>query len=361
MSEPTLEYVRELATDSGFPRVTVHMPMDRAGPAVQKNRIRLKNAANTAQKRLVERGVDAQEAHGLVEPVRRLGEDDARMHHQHGGVSLFMQGDLTRDLEIAAPMPEVIDVGERFSVVELLRPVLENRDYAILTLSRGGVGLYRASRYAAELVELSGLPEDLCYVLRFDQFDAPGQHRTIGGRDDHGRSLARFIDAVEPLVTLYVEKNNLPLVLIGEEESVGHYSKRTNYHRVVPSLQFVDPHVLSLDDLIRRGWESMSREVTAHQRQQIDRFRGHDNSVRGIQAVLPAVAEGRVETLFLNPEIRIPGSFDRAHEHVEIAPDPNGSEENLANVAAVYALTYGTQIVPVGPSDGVRAPAAILY
>ena len=374
MPELSTQYIREIAAITGFPKVTVHTPMDRAGKEVEQNRIRLKNAAAKASQELVRHGMAERDAEVFVAQVRSISEDYDRMQHQIGGMSLFVNAAETRVIELASSLPEVVEVGDRFSIVELLRPALEDRDYAILTLSRGGVGLYRASRYGAELVELSDLPEDLCYVLRYDQFeksvqlhtssaggDATVHHGHGAGKDEHDRFITRFIEAVEPPVTAYVEHHALPLVLIGTEESVGYYRKRTNYRDLVEEERVVDPHTLSLDDLILLGWECMGREVEASRQRQIERFRAHDNTVRGIHAVLPAVAEGRAEAFFIDPESTLRGSFDPMHEEVVLAAQPEDGETNLLNLAATYALEYETQIVLVSAADDMNAPAATLY
>jgi len=384
MPELSTDAIRDLATDAGFPRVTVHTPMERAGRNVQKNRIYLKNAAAAAANMLMQRGLEEDQAAAFVKPIREMGEDDATMQHQLGGMSVFVDENEMRVIELPERLPQIVEVGDRFSILELLHPALDNRDYAVLTLSLGGVGLYRATRHSAKEVELAGLPEDLCYVLRFDQFEkSVQQHTTSGGvaggtgtgagkaavayhghgagKDEHERFVSRFIEAVEPLVTAYMERHSLPLVLIGVEEVVGHYRKRTSYHRIVEKVLHVDPHTLDLDDVIRLGWECMSPRVEAAKREQIERYRSHGNTVRGIHAVLPAVAEGRAEVLFVDPESSLRGTFDRMHEDVVLAEPTDSGETDLVNLAVAYALEFGSRIVLTSARDDVRAPAAILY
>jgi hypothetical protein len=233
------------------------------------------------------------------------------------------------------------------------------------------VGLYRCSRFAGEQIELEDLPEDLCYVLRFDDFEKSLQWHTDTaggaamyhghgmGKDEHDSFVKRFVDATEPVVTRWLEKARLPLVLIGMEDVVGSYMKENHYFDLVKERRMVDPHTLALDDVIRIGWECIESRVKDRQVKAIERYRTVAHRAVDPYGVLEALIEGRVATLFVNPAQEIRGTFDAERGEVHVQPDPERMMANISDVVVAYALHTKVEVIVV---DGeIETPAAILY
>jgi hypothetical protein len=345
--------------------------MVRAGAEVRQNRIRLTNAANDARDRLVALGVKEQDAQAFVQPVVDLAEDDAQMEAQSDGLSLFLDETGYQTIQIPVPLQERLEVGRRFSVAPLLDAAVNNAEYAVLTLSQGGVGLYDCTRFTAEYVELDGLPEDLCYVLRFDQYEKSGHVHTTSargdsmhhghgiGKDEHDAFVKRFVDAIHPLVTAWLRERRIPLVVVGTEDVVGLYRKEQGYNELVDEHRFMDPHSLTIDDVIRVGWECMQPRFAKRRDEAIDRFHAADHKAVDIYGVLPALTEGRVDTLFVDPNQEIRGAFDAASESVHVSTDPSQVSENLVDTALARAFEVRANVIVV---DGqIQTPAAILH
>ncbi|MFW5715952.1 MAG: hypothetical protein ACOC0E_00760 [Spirochaetota bacterium] len=363
--------LKQLTSQTGFPRVSIHTQMVRAGKEVRQNRIRLTNAANEARDRLVALGVNERDAEAFVQPVVDLAHDDDQMEHQWEGLSLFLDETGYQTIRIPYALDERVDVGSRFSVTPLLEPAVNNDEYAVLALSQGGVGLYSCTRFTAEQVDLAGLPEDLCYVLRFDEYEKSGHVHTTSargdsmhhghglGKDEHDAFVKQFVDAIEPTVTSWAREKQLPLVVIGADDVVGLYLKGQSYDRIVEEHRIVDPHSLSLDDIIRLGAECMQPTFTKRRDDAIARFHAAEHKAVDIYGVLSALVEGRVETLLLDPAQEIYGTVDPATESVHVDSEATGTNENLVDSALARALAVNANVVVV--QGEVRTPAAILH
>jgi hypothetical protein len=367
---PTL--LTRLSQQAGFPRVTIHTPMVRAGAQVRQNRIHLTNAVSTAVERLVDAGMEERDAQALLQPVVDLAQNDAEMERQLDGTSVFVDETGYETLTVPFPLAEQVEVGSRYSITQLVEPAVENEEYAILALSLGGVGLYRASRFAAEYVEFDGLPEDLCHVLRFDQFEKSSGHTHTtsargdsmhhghgAGKDEHDAFVKRFVDAVRPVVTDWLRGERIPLVVVGLEDAVGLFLKENDYRDTAAEHRFIDPHALSIDDVIRLGWECMAPRFEQRRREAIDRFHAAENRAVDVYGVLEALLEGRVATLLVNPTREIRGTFDESTGGVHVDTDPEHATENLVDTAVARALETDTEIIVV--DDEIETPAAILY
>lgn len=377
MTDISVQYLRDLVRRSGYPRVSIHVNLQEAGKETRQNRIIVKNAVNNAHRKLTQHGLSGAAADDLLGPLSALAEERERADLQTRSMSIFLDETGYDVLALPIRIQESVAVGSRFSIVELLEPAINNAEYALLTLSLGGVGLYRCSRFSAAAVDLEELPEDLCYVLRFDQYEksvqihaasqggwAAGHHGHGLQKDEHDVFLNRFVEAVEPVVTRYVEREHLPLVVTGEEAVVGHYRAHNHYAGMLETSDYVDPHAVSLSELIDLGWKRMATEVASRRAAAVDTYRSSGGTLQGWHAVLPAVAQGRVQTVFVDPHERPRGTFDADHGAVHIAGGERDTAsddalgEDLANSLAAYALDLNTDIVV--SAEDIDTPAATL-
>jgi len=372
MRELGPDTLKRLTAETGFPRVTIQVAMERRGSEVRKNHIVLSNATAKAIRRLRELGMSEVDATAFMKPIADLAADEHAMERQNDGLSVFVDGSGYEAMQLPLPLDERVIVGNRFSVAQLVEPAVINAEYAVLAMSQGGVGLYRCTRFTAEYVELAGLPEDICYVLRYDQFEkSSGHHHTASvrgdsihhghglGKDEHDVFVKRFVDAVKPRVDAWIRKANLPLVLIGSEDVLGLYRKENTYPDTVDEYRHVDPHAISLDELIDIGWECMKPRFASWRKEALDRFHASGHKAVDVYSVLPALREGRAATLFVDPGREIPGVFDPDTHEIHVDRAPTEVSDDLVDIAIALALQYGVEIVPV--ADEIDAPAAILH
>ncbi len=372
MLKETREDLARYAGRSSKLQVTIHAAMERRDQAVRKNRTILNNAAREAERCLVLRGLGESEAEAFVQPVRDLATDSQRMNHQLGSLSLFIDDTDMEELQLPTPIAAAVEAGAYPDIAPLLEPMLVNREYFVLTLSRGGVGLYRCTRYQASLVELPGLPEDLLYVLRYDEFEKSlQQHMTSRGgetamvhghgtgKDEKEQFLLRFIDEVDAAVTGRVRSAQLPLVLMGNEDVVGRFRERSKLEDLIAAEHHVDPFTLRIDTLIERGWLSLDPVVREAHRSRVDRA-ASGRTVSGVHPVLAAITQGRAAAAYVDPSQVVRGSFDRESGEVHEVPADTRAVDNLTNIIAVEALRLH---VPVEPctSDELTLPAALLH
>ena len=378
MAELTRMDLKQIAARRGFPVVSVHTPTEKVGEPLHRNSVLVRNAVTEAKKALAQHGVEGSQADELLRPLSELGADRSRMLHQLGGMSIFLQEKGYDIVELPGHDRLQVEVSERPALLPLIAPTFHNRDFAVLTLSRGGAGLYRCSRYSAELVELPGLPEDLAYVLRYDDFEKSiqphmtdssgskaGMHGHGMGKDTQDSVLDRFVSAVEKEVSAWMHRHQLPLVLMGVPDVIGRYRKASAYPHLVDPQVEVDPFSIGIDYILSTGWTSVEPRVEEARKEAIDRYGTAESKSEEIYTVLSALTEGRVATLFIDPSEEIRGSYDseRGAVHRENGSEEDGAKgrtlENLVNRCVIEGLSTGTEIVVVG--DELPTPSVILH
>ena len=372
MLTETQQELFRIAGRSAKLHVTIHANMERKDQAERKNRVILSNAVREAERRLVLRGLSEPDAEAFVQQIRGLSTDAQRMNRQLGALSLFIDDTEMLEIQLPTPVAEAVEVGTYPDVAPLIEPMLNNRDYFVLTLSRGGAGLYRCTRFQANLVELPGLPEDLYQVLRYDEFekslqphmtsrggDAAMIHGHGSGKDDKEQFLERFIDEVDAAVTGGIDDARLPLILMGNEDAVARYRERSKLAPRIVDEHHVDPFTLRLDDVIERGWGSLADVIDDAHSAQLDRAAAGE-TVEGVHAVLAAVTQGRAAAVFLDPTQVERGSFDRESGDVHEVHGGSDAVDNLINIIAVEALRLHVPIEPCAANE-ITVPSALLH
>lgn len=370
MPELATKDIMQLATGTGFPRVSVYLPMEPAGRETRKNHIYVKNAAKDARALLLARSVSEREADDIVSPLLEMAEDNDRMQHQMSGLAIFLSAEDWQEIHIPIPFEPRTEVGDRYIVRPLVEPLTTNIEYAVLTLSEGGVAFYVADTFHLEPIDVPDLPEDLCTVLRFDDFEKSlqphhtetggtryGIHGHGAGKDEQEVFLKRFVDAVAPVVDGLLAGRDLPLVLVGVEHVIGRMTAALKYPHVLPERLVKDPHSLSADELLREGRRLVAHQVGRNTEAVLERARSA-GLVEDSHAVVEAAVEGRVAVLVADTDGQVRGRYDpQQGVHVERDPDVAEGADDLVDLAMVRTLQSGGEVLVL--PDRPRPLAAV--
>ena len=360
----------QLAHDTGFPRVSVYLPMEAAGREIRKNPIILKNAAAQAKRRLLAGGVSESVARGLVQTLLDMADDNNRMQHQMSGLAVFLSPASWQEMQLPVAFQERIVVSDRFYIRPLVEPVTSNIQYAILALSEGGVALYQADNFHLQPVDVPELPEDLCTVLRFDDFEKslqPHQTETGGsrygvhghgaGKDEHELFLKRFVDAVTPAVERILAGKPLPLALVGAEDVIGRVAKALDYPHILPDRLVKDPHAISADELLREGRRLAGHEVEQQKSALLERAES-SHLTQNPHGVVEAAVEARVDVLIVDRDAEVRGRWIPSEGvHVETDSAVAAEAEDLVDLAMIKTLEAGGEVIVQASRD---APLAAL-
>src|SRR5918999_4240781 len=117
----TVDILNELAEPTGFPRVSIYIPTNARGPAIQQAPIRLSNAAKEASRQLEAAGRKSQEIEALLAEVRGRTVEAPFCKDQDRGLAAFVDETETRWVKLPEAPPEITVVAERYHVRPLIR------------------------------------------------------------------------------------------------------------------------------------------------------------------------------------------------------------------------------------------------
>jgi hypothetical protein len=357
---PSWDDVTELRTQRSGPCVSVYLPVHRKGRETEQDPLRLRNLLDAAAAELLRSGERNGRVTEIVQPARDLLGDRPFWSHQEDGLAVFLAPGWARTLRLPFDVPELAITGSRFHLRPLVFGIQPDQEYFVLTLSRRGVRLFRGGRFMLTEVELPSAPSGVEEVLRLvEPEERQFQARTGARAGDrstlifHGHGLVRDTDDerileyfrdVDGSVLQLVHGERLPLVLAGIDYLLPLYRAVTGYGHVVEQSAEGNPEDVSDAELHARTWALVQPIAHAHLDAERDRYdlkAAQHQAVHGLERVLTAAFNDRVETAFVAEDAvrwgRVGDDGARPRLHDERRP----GDEDLLDRAVVETLRAG--------------------
>ena len=355
--------LRSLIEHSQRDSVSIYLPTHRVREEAQQDPIRLKNLLREAERRLVERGVEAAAARGALQPAFELMEDRLFWQHQRHGLALFLSKGFMRYFRLPIRFEERVVVSDQFCLHPLFSLLNGDGDFYLLALSLNETRLFRGSRFHFERMELKGAPGSLDEVTARYELQQQIQVHS-GGRGDlrfgHGDPkdikkdfLVKYFREVDNAVRETLGQERTPLVLAGVESNMPLYREVNTYANLVEEVVPGNPDELHSDDLHRQAWEVIAPRFRQRQNEAAaayERLAGTGRTSGSITSILPAAYHGRVESLFIPAGRSIWGRFDPETGAVDLTGEQGPDAVDLTNLAAVHTYMQKGAVYVVEPS-----------
>jgi release factor family 3 len=360
--------IEPLLRTSGGPCVSIFLPTFRAGGERQQNPVRLKNVMRNIAARLEEDwGMRSPDADELLEPMKRLVEDNSFWLHQSDGLALFRSADLFKSFRLPVQLNELAVVENRFHLKPLLPLLSGDGDghFYILSLSRKNIRLLSASRFRVDEIDLEsqGIPTSFTAALgdlerRPTQFQVGTSvfagHGTA--EDDLGAELRNFFERFDGALAKIDVDRRAPVVLAGVEYLLPIYrDAATTFQNICEDALAGNMEGEKPEDLHAAAWEIVEPHFLEDRRKAAERFgdlTGSGRSSSDLNEVLPAAHDGRVESLFVARGVRVWGSWNGDKRKIRFQLDqdgPRNGNEDLLDLAAVQTYLHGGKVFVVDP------------
>jgi hypothetical protein len=346
------------------PTISLYSPGRRPGEDWRKDPIRLKNLLGDCERQLEERGFKGPERRRLLEPARRLIDDEFFWHRGSPGLAVFLDGSQERVYRLPYRV-ELLAIVDRRPYVSPLLPLLAaGGRYYLLALSRNSVRLFEGADGALIRLELEGLPASLVEALGAEVDEpslqyhsaqgstgsaqggsgggsapSPVYHGQGYGQDDRVEELDRFLRAVwRPLAKFLADKRT-PLLVATVDRVF------SQLQQVAPEPYLLEQHVSgNPDDLDEHQLgqraapiiEAVFRQQLEAALQRLEEEAGR--RLDDIAAILRAADEGRIDTLFLARDSHVWGLVDGAGSPALVHDQRHDDDRDLLDVAAARTL-----------------------
>lgn len=303
------------------PHVSLFVPTHAFGAGVQTDPIRWKNLVTRTESLLVERGMRAPDVADLLRPAWALHDDHRAWRYMSDGLAMFLRPGWHWMFRVPADVPDVAVVGDRFVVGPLLPIVTGDSHFLVLTLSQRCVRLLEGGRQRVEELELADVPTSLREILEPPEPRSHVQAFAVspGGRSGpaifYGQGAAdenlrkdevrRFLGRVADGVRGHLVGHDLPMVLVGLDQTLAQYREVNRYPHVVEEGVRTNPDQLSAEELHATAWPLVETVMIREREAAAERFaqlHGTGRASTDPDRIEDAARHGRVETLFLSVE-----------------------------------------------------------
>jgi hypothetical protein len=346
------------------PCLSLYQPTHRHHPENQQDPIRFRNLVKVLEESLLQK-YPTYEIRLLLDPYLALAEDRDFWNHTLDGLAVLGASGMFRVYRLQRPVAELVVVADNFHTNPLMR-ILQSADrYQILGLSRQEIKLFEGNRNALDEIEPAhGVPRTITEALG-EELTEPHQtvasyggvggshspmHHGHGGKASEVDSDAeRFFRAIDRgILEHHSRQSALPLILatLPEHRQMFHQVSH-NPFLLVEGID-IHPDALPIDELRQRAWQVFEPRYLAQLAALVEEFnraRSQDLGDDELARVAREVAAGRVATLLIEADRKVPGRIDAATGDVEFDDLAHPEIDDALDNLGALALKMGGEVV----------------
>jgi hypothetical protein len=351
----------DLVAQSRPPCVSLYLPTHRRAPASREDALGLRRLLDDARTDLGEIGLRRAEIDDLFGPASSLLTDRRFWEQQADGLAILLAADRWQCLRLPFPVPELVTVGERFSIHPLLE-LLAARDFFVLALSHRLARLFTADPWSIRELEVDGLAGGVLEGLPIDEHEESLQvhgavagpraeaafHGHGGAKDAAAAARVRYLRALDRTLHPILGARTGPLVVAGVASIVAEFTALTRHGPVLGSIAG-NPDRTPPRELHAAAWAAVEPHFLENRDRALQRYAalaGTGRTSDRLVEIVEAASRGRVETLLLAPATA-PGGMD-----------PTGAVEEA--IAATLLHRGEFQLIAEDSTSDLTLPAAIL-
>ncbi len=350
------EQLSKLAQSSSGPAVSVFMNTQRVGLRPKKDRIKLKNLLNQAEKELSGMGHRSPEIAKILAPAWEQQQNSMFWNHQGEGLALFAGPNVFYCYRLPFSVKEMVLVGRRFHLKPLLPLLCYHWTFYLLALSQKQAKLYRGSPYHLEDVESIDLPQGMDEVLgeaprsrlNFYNLGRGGQvfHGHGGAEEGMKERLQQYFKKIDHSLNEFLGEKQIPLVLASVEYFLPIYHKANSYPRLLDQMVSGNPEKMKPAKLHSEAWAAASPYFDQERKRDQEKFQelnGTGRASSDLAEVVSAAEQGRVSVLFVASDKECWGSFSSGE--VQVRPEgPKPGDVDLLDLAASRVFQRGQRV-----------------
>ncbi len=372
--------LKKLLSSSEYPAISIYLPTHVTAGDIRQDTISLKNMLASCRERL-ERQWPHEKVLGFLKPGHDLLNDAMFWQYQSEGLFIFISPGHSDFFNLPISPPARLSIGRFAHVAPLIPAIAETAGFYILVLCQKKPRLYQATHTDVKEVELRDVPASIDEVLKYDVTEEYIQahtapRRTTIGTDAvfHGagdvpddahrkKNIERYIRAVAKGIDKELAGRKTPLVLAGVEYERALYKQYSNYRNIIEDGFGLNGGQLEVKQIQCKGRDIVKAHIEAENARWLWAYRNTVSSGRtsdDIRQIVPAAFMGRVDTLLVNIEGSVYGTFDVGSAQVTVHEQAAEDDEDLLNLAVILSLRNDARVLSIAARE-ISAPAAAIF
>ncbi len=359
----TREQFEKLAKFDNNPCISMFMPTDRQGKDVlqEKDRIQLKSQWKKATEKLKEKGLSQDKIDNIGKPLENLLDDSDFWRHQSDGLAIFLADGFMETFTVPVNFEAFTYISDHFYLKPLIPMFSGDTRFYLLELQMDKVKLYEGNMYSIGEINVKDLvPARLEDRVGYDYEEKTLQHRSqnpvTGDTTMHGQGAAerdrkneflRFFRAVDKGLHEILKDEKVPLVVACQDYLFPIYEEASTYKRLYSKSVPGNPQDYeNMFALHAAALDILEPQFNKEKEQKMTQFREMNPSrtSTSVSEIIPAIYEGKVDTLFLQNREDIWGNYNENMASVDVQDEQSSANLSLMNLAAVKVMEQGGQV-----------------
>lgn len=359
----TRKKINELYKIEESPCVSIYIPTSRAG-ASQEDRLRFKNALKEAHAQLVDHGMESKAAHKMMADGYEMLDDENYWMHLSDGLAVFFTPKRTETFIVPVDVNYSVHVGNRLQLRPLLPVITGRQRFFLLAISQNEIRFFEGNKYSITPVIIEDLvPEDMEEALSIDEIPnslqahsgrssgpTPIYHGNDLGKDHKLKRLRQYLRRVDDGLMEMLHDEEAPMVIAAVDYLVPIYKEVSRYKNIA------DVHIggnPENDDPIllhEKAWtiiDQFNQNEIAETKELYPEMEAKRKATSEFSTVLNAAKDGRIDTLFVNKDQEIWGTYNTQTRDLNIQKTSTSKNEELLESAAMEVFMQGGKVYNV--------------
>lgn len=342
--------------------VSIYLPVHPLGD--RQDSIRYRNLVAKAEEELIGNGMRSADALKLLASEYDLSKRSEYWKNIAAeGLAVFLADGFLERYPLPVKFSESVTVAGYFGVKPLIPLLTGDGRFFILSLSRGEIHLFLASRYTFTEVPLPAeMPKNMEEVLRYDDPQKQLQFHTKTastgskrqamfhghgvGIDDQQDNMIRYVRQIDlSLYPLFFEEKS-PVVLVGDIQLRSAYREHDSSGMLLA--QDIDSYAeaMSQEALHDKAWQCVAPHFAEEEkkaREVFEELQGTQKTSSDSCKIAALARGGRVETLFAVENEELWGVFDPTTDEAVYTQKESPGAIDLIECAVAWTIkTNGT-------------------
>jgi len=337
------ETLHDLKAVHEYPAVSILFNTHRTYPENEKDAIVLKNKVKEVEERLLAE-LPKRMAEEVIRQVKEVAES---VDHRNNldSLALFANKEMGKYVRLPLQVEERVIVDHTFATRDLLRALLKEGQYYVLTLSQRKARLYQAfnDTFLEEIRE-EGFPmENAKNYAPLDKMELS----MARGTDNVVREFFNQVD--KALLTLH-HRNPEPLVIAGVERNYHFYREVADKPQIIAGWINQNRDESEAYEILKDAWKVMQdnhRKLQEAAREDLAQAVSANRFTSDPNQIWRRVREGRGDVLYVEKNYFQPAKV-HGDELVLVGKDESthtGIVDDIVDEIAEHTLRYGGQVV----------------
>lgn len=342
----------ELLDSEGGPCVTILSPMSPMPDELEANRIQYKALMEQAEEALDASDASAEAVRDVAAALETIADEQMLFRGGARTLAVFVKPGFVRVHRLLHTTPPVAVLADTFHIKPLIRHAQAMRRYRVLCIGRHDVALFEGSGPVLTRIELhDDVPTSIGEALgEPDQVaQTKREIRHPEDSDQKDDQLRRYFHRVaEPLQRHHL-KDDKPIVLAALPEQQALYRQAADHPGLLDAGIERDPFremdEARLAELALEAIDQTAEDRLDEIKEQIGEAQSHGRAEIELKAIARSAAHGRVATLYVDHDRRIPGEIDPATGEVTRKPLDDQEAEDVLDDLAQMTLRQSGEVV----------------